>query len=84
MTKNTFSKFTNAVNTVLKEGEGAPMKKNNISGYSVKSRSACKWCTNFVPFTGNGRKTCRLYELGHCRFEDGRNERQKKLTVAMF
>lgn len=26
----------------------------------------CKKCESFVPFSGNGRRICRLYELGQC------------------
>lgn len=48
------------------------MKQNKIQGYDVKDKSLCRWCTNFIPFSGNGRKICRLYELGRCKFEDGR------------
>lgn len=34
-------------------------------GYEVRDRKcASKKC--FVPFEGNGRKICRLYELGQC------------------
>lgn len=33
--------------------------------YEVRS-SKCKKAKCFVPFTGNGRNICRLYELGKC------------------
>jgi len=26
----------------------------------------CKKCKTFIPFSGNGRNICRLYELGKC------------------
>ncbi len=26
----------------------------------------CKKCKSFLPFSGNGRYICRLYEMGRC------------------
>lgn len=34
-------------------------------GYSVRDEK-CTRKTCFIPFSGNGRKICRLYELGRC------------------
>jgi len=42
------------------------MKTPSIKGYDVRDRIACRKCKSFVPFSGNGRKICRLYELGQC------------------
>ncbi len=33
--------------------------------YQVRD-SDCKKCKSFVPFSGNDRNICRLYELGKC------------------
>ncbi|MGX8677693.1 MAG: hypothetical protein ACQGQO_01130 [Sphaerochaetaceae bacterium] len=40
--------------------------------FQVKDNLKCKKCKSFVPFTGNGRPICRLYELGRCPQEDNR------------
>jgi hypothetical protein len=55
-------------------------KANQMKGYIVWNSFYCKWCDNFIPFSGNGNKTCRLYELGKCKFKDKRspsNEMQR-------
>ncbi len=33
--------------------------------YAVRD-SNCKKCKSFLPYSGNGRNICRLYELGKC------------------
>ena len=38
--------------------------------YQVRD-SNCKKCKSFLPFSGNGRNICRLYELGKCPKIDG-------------
>ncbi len=41
------------------------MTKTQKKKYQVRER-ACYSRKCFVPFSGNGRKICRLYELGRC------------------
>lgn len=44
----------------------------------VTRDSSCKKRACFVPFSGNGIPTCRLYELGHCkRFEESKGKKTK-------
>jgi len=40
--------------------------KADYKNYTMKSYNCWKKDC-FVPFSGNGRKICRLYELGQCK-----------------
>jgi len=42
--------------------------KRDYKNYSTKF-SNCWKRDCFVPFSGNGQKICRLYELGQCKFD---------------
>lgn len=42
------------------------MKKKNYKDYIVKDPPDCYKRECFAPFSGNGIKICRLYELGRC------------------
>jgi len=42
------------------------MKKAERKKYQVRDENCYKNRECFVPFTGNGIKICRLYELGSC------------------
>ena len=41
------------------------MKISEKKKYQVREE-ACYNRECFIPFKGNGRKTCRLYEMGQC------------------
>ena len=56
---------------------------SKYSGYDVRERSKCYKRECFVPFSGNGRKTCRLYELGQCP-EKYRTTKKEMTSFAEF
>lgn len=56
---------------------------SKYSGYDVRDRSKCYKRECFVPFSGNGRKTCRLYELGQCP-EKYRTTKKEMTSFAKF
>lgn len=47
-------------------------------GYQVKDE-ACKKRECFIPFSGNGMKICRLFEMGQCpkKYCEGGNNYEK-------
>ena len=42
--------------------------KYNGKYYLVGGDSKCFKRSCFVPFSGNGKNICRLYELGQCKY----------------
>ncbi|MDR2893038.1 MAG: hypothetical protein LBV80_08145 [Deltaproteobacteria bacterium] len=53
------------------------MTKKEAQKYTTLD-SSCVNLECFTPFSGNGRKICRLYELGKCPPAKERKKREKK------